>query len=112
MPIGMPGCPLLAASTASIARARMALASRRWVGMRSPMGRPRVEDSAGRWFGAYCRGAAWRQPYARFTTACGQLSICYAFATMSTRPLEEAVERAERALLRIERAVERGTMHQ
>jgi len=76
------------------------------------MGRPRVEDSAGRWFGAYCRGAAWRQPYARFTTACGQLSICYAFATMSTRPLEEAVERAERALLRIERAVERGTMHQ
>ena len=31
---------------------------------------------------------------------------------MSTRPLEEAVERAERALLRIERAVERGTMHQ
>ena len=31
---------------------------------------------------------------------------------MSTRPLEEAVERAERALLRIERAVERGTMQQ
>jgi hypothetical protein len=26
--------------------------------------------------------------------------------------LEEAMERAERALLRIERAVERGTMHQ
>ena len=32
MPIGMPGWPLLAASTASIARARMALARRRWVG--------------------------------------------------------------------------------
>jgi hypothetical protein len=29
---------------------------------------------------------------------------------MSTTPLEEAVDRAERALLRIERAVERGTM--
>src|SRR5688500_15285211 len=32
MPIGIPGWPLLAASTASIARARMALARRRWVG--------------------------------------------------------------------------------
>ena len=30
---------------------------------------------------------------------------------MSTTPLEEAVERVERALVRIERAVERGTMH-
>ena len=43
-------------------------------------------------------------------TACGRLSICYAFVTMSTRPLEEAMDRAERALLRIERAVERGSM--
>ena len=31
---------------------------------------------------------------------------------MSTRPLEEAVDRAERALLRIERAIERGAMHE
>jgi hypothetical protein len=30
---------------------------------------------------------------------------------MSTTPLEEAVERVERALVRIERAVERGAMH-
>jgi queuine/archaeosine tRNA-ribosyltransferase len=30
---------------------------------------------------------------------------------MSSRSLEEAMERAERALLRIERAVERGPMH-
>ena len=30
---------------------------------------------------------------------------------MSNTPLEEAVDRAERALLRIERAVERDTMH-
>jgi hypothetical protein len=29
---------------------------------------------------------------------------------MSSRPLEEAVDRAERALLRIERAIERETM--
>ena len=29
---------------------------------------------------------------------------------MSSRPLEEAMERAERALLRIERAIERGAM--
>ena len=43
--------------------------------------------------------------------ACGLPSICYAFASMSTRPLEEAMERAERALLRIERAIERGSMH-
>ena len=31
---------------------------------------------------------------------------------MSGRPLEEAVERVERALVRIERAVERGAMPQ
>ena len=30
---------------------------------------------------------------------------------MSTTPLEEATDRAERALLRIERAIERGAMH-
>ena len=30
---------------------------------------------------------------------------------MDTEPLENALERAERALLRIERSVERGTMH-
>ena len=29
---------------------------------------------------------------------------------MSSKPFEEAVDRVERALLRIERAVERGTM--
>jgi hypothetical protein len=33
-------------------------------------------------------------------------------ATMSNTPLEEAMDRAERALIRIERAVERGTMHE
>ncbi|HEU4958514.1 MAG TPA: hypothetical protein VFT40_12905 [Sphingomicrobium sp.] len=31
---------------------------------------------------------------------------------MNTRPLEEGMERAERALLRIERAIERGTMNE
>jgi hypothetical protein len=31
---------------------------------------------------------------------------------MSSKPFEEAVDRVERALLRIERAVERGTMAQ
>jgi hypothetical protein len=31
---------------------------------------------------------------------------------MSSRPLEEAMDRAERALLRIERAIERGAMHE
>ena len=30
---------------------------------------------------------------------------------MDTAPLQQAMERAERALLRIERSVERGTMH-
>ena len=30
---------------------------------------------------------------------------------MSNTPLEEAVDRVERALVRIERAVERGAMH-
>lgn len=30
---------------------------------------------------------------------------------MDNRPIEQALERAERALLRIERAVERGAMH-
>jgi len=30
---------------------------------------------------------------------------------MSNTPLEEAMDRAERALLRIERAIERGIMH-
>ena len=30
---------------------------------------------------------------------------------MSSRPLEEATDRSERALLRIERAIERGAMH-
>ena len=30
---------------------------------------------------------------------------------MSSTPLEEAVDRVERALLRVERAVERGSMH-
>lgn len=45
-------------------------------------------------------------------TACGPHPICYAFSTMNTRPLEEGMERAERALLRIERAIERGTMNE
>ena len=40
------------------------------------------------------------------------LPFCYAFSTMSNTPLEEAMDRAERALLRIERAVERGAMHE
>jgi hypothetical protein len=31
---------------------------------------------------------------------------------MSNRPLEEAMDRAERALLRIERAIERGSMQE
>lgn len=31
---------------------------------------------------------------------------------MSSKPFEEAVDRVERALVRIERAVERGAMHQ
>jgi len=31
---------------------------------------------------------------------------------MSTRPLEEAMDRAERALLRIDRAIERGAMNE
>ncbi|HET9399081.1 MAG TPA: hypothetical protein VFO45_09710 [Sphingomicrobium sp.] len=31
---------------------------------------------------------------------------------MSSKPFEEAVDRVERALLRIERAVDRGMMHQ
>ena len=31
---------------------------------------------------------------------------------MSSKPFEEAVDRVERALLRIERAVDRGTMNQ
>ena len=31
---------------------------------------------------------------------------------MSSKPFEEAVERVERALVRIERAVERGMLHQ
>jgi hypothetical protein len=31
---------------------------------------------------------------------------------MSNIPLEEAMDRAERALIRIERAVERGMMHE
>ena len=30
---------------------------------------------------------------------------------MDTAPLQQAMERAERALLRIERSVERGAMH-
>ena len=30
---------------------------------------------------------------------------------MSNTPLEEAMDRAERALIRIERAIERGPMH-
>lgn len=30
---------------------------------------------------------------------------------MDTAPLENAMERAERALLRIERSIERGAMH-
>ena len=30
---------------------------------------------------------------------------------MSSKPFEEAVDRVERALVRIERAVERGAMH-
>jgi hypothetical protein len=30
---------------------------------------------------------------------------------MSLNPLDQAFERAERALLRIERSIERGTMH-
>jgi hypothetical protein len=34
----------------------------------------------------------------------------YALLAMSTTPLEEAMDRAERALLRIERAIERGAM--
>lgn len=43
--------------------------------------------------------------------ACGGQSICYAFLAMNSRLLEEAAERAERALLRVERAIERGAMH-
>jgi hypothetical protein len=31
---------------------------------------------------------------------------------MDLKPLENAMDRAERALMRIERAVERGAMHQ
>ena len=31
---------------------------------------------------------------------------------MSSKPFEEAVERLERALVRIERAVDRGALHQ
>jgi hypothetical protein len=31
---------------------------------------------------------------------------------MSNTPLEEAMDRTERALLRVERAIERGSMHE
>ena len=44
--------------------------------------------------------------------ACGGRPFCYAFVTMSSKPFEEAVERVERALVRIERAVDRGPMSQ
>src|SRR5688572_23651227 len=76
------------------------------------MGWPERKDSAGRWFGAYCRERAWRQPWRCSHSACRLVPFCYAFSTMSSRSLEEAMDRAERALLRIERAIERGSMHE
>src|SRR4051812_7665954 len=100
MPIGIPGCPLLAASTASIARARMALARRRSVGcMWLRYGVLPARDCGRR---------------------CGPLSRPAGEVKSTPRPLREianlrsgnsmdgeiivALDRAERALQRIERS--------
>ena len=40
--------------------------------------------------------------------ACSALSFCLRLRMMTQSPLDEALDRAERALLRIERSVERG----
>ena len=100
MPIGMPGWPLLAASTASIARARMALASRRWVGcMRISM------DGVGRatglgWPMGWCLwavsafGVNLASPLARAT------SSCYALGTMDDGGLSHKPWSAPSARLR------------
>lgn len=44
--------------------------------------------------------ATWQRP-----------ATCVTLAAMSHSPLDQAFDRAERALLRIERSVERGAMH-
>ena len=68
--------------------------------------------SAGRWFGAYCRLAVKRQPWPWRARRLGKpLQLGVTPRAMSQSPLDQAFERAERALLRIERSVERGAMH-
>ena len=48
----------------------------------------------------HVRAAAWQA-----------VSTCVTHRPMSLSPLDQAFDRAERALLRIERSVERGAMH-
>ena len=74
----MAGCPLLAASTASIARARMALASRRWVAIESPWvgrdGKIGLADGLVPIVGRVrCVNLGWG-----FEAACGRPPFCYA----------------------------------
>src|SRR3954466_8818276 len=99
IPIGIPGCPLLAASTASIARARMALARRRSVGcIRAPaMGFAPPESAGG--------SAAPLSGERSRVNACPESPTCVTGWAMDDVELSTALERAERALERIERAL-------
>src|SRR4051812_45005689 len=99
MPIGIPGWPLLAASTASIASARMALARRRWVGC---IGAP------AKGFGA---ASGLRRRHAPFVRCAGQRQCLRPSCTLRSRMvmddngLSMALDRADRALQRIEQAL-------
>src|SRR5690349_14529731 len=100
MPIGIPGWPLLAASTASIASARMALARRRWVGcIKAPaMG-----------FGAalgLAAAARFLCPVSRWASMLAAPDIFRVTGSaMDDSVLNSAFDRAEAALQRIERAL-------
>src|SRR4029453_10271120 len=75
-----------------------------------PTGRAAI-NPAGRWSGAYCRWTVGRQPRACSRVAWQGHSTCVTVRAMSQSPLDQAFDRIDRALLRIERSVERGAMH-
>src|SRR4051794_27491462 len=104
MPIGIPGCPLFAASTASIARARMALARRRWVGC--------IQAPCGGSLGAVTPAPMLAAPLTALPVASNRALLrlpgigkVRSERRMDGDALSLNLERAERALERIERAL-------
>ena len=104
-PSACPGWPLLAASTASIARARMALARRRWVGC---MRLRRSGSAPAREFRPTMRRPLAGEPSAstRVVGACPRLAeLCVARAHGRRRPFTQRWTAPNARSQRIERAL-------